>query len=129
MATLSSGRFPNRNNADCVRDPATRRARKHHRRDLEPLGDYLLARHTRAIAAAGMQGRALAGDLPFHWHTDFAYTWSDGWLRNQGADPRARPDRDHPRPPARSGGDHGRSLRHRLHGGPMLRGIGNGFRL
>ena len=90
MATLSSGRFPNRNNADCVRDSATRRALKHHRRDLEPVGDYLLARHTRAIAAAGMQGRALAGDLPFRWRTDFAYTWSDGWLRNQGAEPRER---------------------------------------
>ena len=90
MATLSGGRFPNRNNADCVRDPATRRALKHHLRDLDSLGDYLLARHTRAIAAAGMQGRALVGDLPFHWRTDFAYTWSDGWLRNQGAEPQER---------------------------------------
>jgi hypothetical protein len=90
MVTLSCGRFPNRNNADYVRDAATRRAIKHHRRDLDRVGEYLLARHTRAIAAAGMQGRALAGDLPFHWHTDFAYTWSDGWLRNQGASPQER---------------------------------------
>jgi hypothetical protein len=90
IAALSGGRFPNRNNADCARDEATRRALAHDRRDLERLGDDLLARHRRAIDDAGMSGRALAGDLPFHWRTDFAYDWSDGWRASQGAEPRER---------------------------------------
>ena len=90
IAALSRGRFPNRNNADCARDAATRRAIVHDIRDLARLGDYLLSRHSRAIAAAGMTGRALAGELPFHWRTDFAYTWSDGWCRNQGPEPAER---------------------------------------
>jgi hypothetical protein len=90
IAALSGGRFPNRNTADCARDPATRAALRHARRDLKPLGDELLARHTRAIASAGMSGRAWAGDLPFHWRTDFDFTWSDGWRASQGTEPRER---------------------------------------
>jgi hypothetical protein len=90
IARLSGGRFPNRNNADCARDEATRRALRHPRRDLERLGDELLARHRRSIADAGMTGRAFAGDLPFHWRTDFAFDWSDGWRANRGAEPRER---------------------------------------
>jgi hypothetical protein len=87
ISALSSGRFPNRNNADCSRDAATRQALVHHRRDLDPLGEELLRRHARSITAAGMKGRARLGELPFHWRTDFAYTWSQGWLCNQGAPP------------------------------------------
>jgi hypothetical protein len=90
IEALSTGRFPNRNNADCVRDAVTRRALVHPGRDLPPLGDYLRARHTRAIAAAGMSGRAQVGDLPFHWRTDSPFRWSDGWLANQGAEPQER---------------------------------------
>jgi hypothetical protein len=91
IAALASGRFRTRNNADCTRDPATRRAlRGHLVRDLDALGDYLRARHARAIARAGTTGRAVVGDLPFHWRTDFAFTWSDGWRHNQGPDPAER---------------------------------------
>jgi hypothetical protein len=90
IAALSGGRYPNRNNADCTHDTATRKALSHLARDLEPLGDDLLRRHTRAIASAGMTGRALAGDLPFHWRTDFDYNWSDGWRSSQGPEPRER---------------------------------------
>jgi hypothetical protein len=90
IAAVAGGRFPNRNTADCARDPATRRALRHDRRDLETLGDRLLARHARAIAAAGMEGRAAVGDLPFHWRTDFDLGWSDGWRASQGAVPSER---------------------------------------
>ncbi len=38
---------------------------------------------SRAIAAAGMSGRAMAGELPFRWQTDFPFAWSGGWQRNQ----------------------------------------------
>ena len=47
-------------------DPATQAALSHHGRDLEALGDHLLTLHRKAIAASGMTGRALPGDLPFH---------------------------------------------------------------
>jgi hypothetical protein len=30
-----------------------------------------------------MQGKALAGDLPFQWHTDFDFPWMGGWNANQ----------------------------------------------
>ena len=30
-----------------------------------------------------MTGKALAGEIPFHWRTDFDFPWADGWLGNQ----------------------------------------------
>jgi hypothetical protein len=90
IAEVSGGRFPNRNNADCARDAATRAAVPHVGRDLDPLGEHLLARHARSIEAAGLSGRALAGSLRFHWRTDFDFDWSDGWRANQGPEPRER---------------------------------------
>jgi hypothetical protein len=91
IARLTDGRYANRNNADCALDAATQAAREgHDRRDLEALGDHLLARHARAIDAAGMGGKAVAGDLPFHCRTDFEFRWSGGWLANQGASPGER---------------------------------------
>ena len=30
-----------------------------------------------------MSGRAIVGDLPFRWQTDFLFPWSGGWLGNQ----------------------------------------------
>ncbi|MFA5204668.1 MAG: M28 family peptidase [Lentisphaeria bacterium] len=81
---LSHGHYVNKDNADMAQDPASL-ARKppHHRRDLEHLGDYLLSRHRRAIAAAGMDGRAVCGDLPFRWQTDFKFELFGGWRDNQ----------------------------------------------
>src|SRR5207244_5691450 len=73
----------NKNNADCARDPATRAALTHHDRDLEPLGNYLLSYYAEAITAARMEGKALAGELPFSWQTDFDFTEFGGWLKNQ----------------------------------------------
>jgi len=90
IAKLSTGRFLNKENADCVDDPPTRSLRRHAHRDLEALGDWLLAYYRNAIAAAGMEGKALAGDLPFRWETDFDFGWMGGWLSNQKGEERER---------------------------------------
>ncbi|MGA2065743.1 MAG: M28 family peptidase [Thermoguttaceae bacterium] len=83
IALLATGRYRNKDNADCVTDPQTQARLAHHHRDLEALGDFLLARHRRAVAAAGMARRAVVGELPFHWRTDFPFAWSGGWQANQ----------------------------------------------
>jgi hypothetical protein len=83
IAFLSEGKYLNKNNADCVLDPATKASLKHHRRDLEALGDYLLTHYRKIIAACGMSGRAIAGELPFSWQTDFEFSHFGGWLSNQ----------------------------------------------
>jgi hypothetical protein len=56
---------------------------KHPHRDLHILGDYLIGRHRQAITAAGMDGIAFVGELPFKWETDFDFTQYDGWRHNQ----------------------------------------------
>ena len=83
IVELSTGPFRNKDNADCVLDPQTQEHLDHHQRDLEALGDYLLAYYSHRIDAAGMTGQALAGELPFRWQTDFHFPWSGGWKRNQ----------------------------------------------
>jgi hypothetical protein len=83
IAFLADGKFTNKDNADCIQDSATRSMLKHHHRDLEALGDFLLDYYRCAIRAAGMNGKAVAGDLPFKWQTDFDFTWMGGWRSNQ----------------------------------------------
>jgi hypothetical protein len=83
IAYLAEGRYRNKNNADCVRDPATQAALRHPHRDLEALGNYLVTYYTQAIAAAGATGKAAVGDLPFFWRTDFEFPVYGGWLNNQ----------------------------------------------
>jgi hypothetical protein len=83
IARLACGKYVNKDNADCVRDPVTSALLGHHRRDLEALGDYLLDYYRRLVERAGMGGRAAVGDLPFHWQTDFNFPWSGGWRDNQ----------------------------------------------
>ncbi|HEY8021634.1 MAG TPA: M28 family peptidase [Thermoanaerobaculia bacterium] len=83
ISGLATGRFVNKDNADCVLDRATQRRLAHRGRDLERLGDFLLGYHERTIARAGMERRAFAGSLPFRWRTDFDFSWSGGWSRNQ----------------------------------------------
>ncbi len=79
IAALSDGRYRTTDNADVVLDQATQSHLTHHHRDLEALGDYLLARHRDAIAAAGMEGRAMCGEIPFRWETDFDFPEFGGW--------------------------------------------------
>ncbi len=83
IAFLAQGHYRNKDNADCVEDPVTQRHLEHHQRDLEHLGDYLIERHRQAIAQAGMEGKALVGELPFEWRTDFDYPLFGGWKLNQ----------------------------------------------
>ncbi len=80
---LSAGKYVNKTNSDCILDPVTQKRLKHHHRDLEALGDYLLAHYRRVVAAYGLWGKALVGDLPFRWKTDFDFDWWGGWVRNQ----------------------------------------------
>jgi hypothetical protein len=79
---LAHGRYLNKDNADCVSDAVSQSLLKHHRRDLDALGDYLLEYYRRTIEKAGMTGKAIVGDLPFRWQTDFPFPWSGGWAGN-----------------------------------------------
>jgi hypothetical protein len=83
IAFLSAGKYVNKANSDCILDAVTQKRLKHHHRDLEPLGDYLLAYYRKVIASHGMGGKALAGDLPFQWKTDFNFDWWGGWAKDQ----------------------------------------------
>ena len=83
LLTLSKGHFINKVNSDVVQDERTLRRVQHPHRDLHLLGEYLIRRHREAIAAAGMEGVAFVGELPFRWETDFDFPLFDGWRRNQ----------------------------------------------
>lgn len=83
IRSLASGEFVNKCNADCVQDPVTRKMLRHHHRDLEALGDHLVAYYARVLSDCGMDGKAFVGELPFQWKTDFDFDWSGGWLNNQ----------------------------------------------
>jgi hypothetical protein len=83
IARLAEGRYRNKSNADCVLDPATQSRLDHHHRDLEALGDYLLKYYTQEVDKAGLSRKAVVGELPFHWQTDFEFDWMGGWLLNQ----------------------------------------------
>jgi hypothetical protein len=83
IAELATGRYVNKDNADCVLDSKTLEHLAHEHRDLEALGDYILAYYDRLAADQGMRGKVLVGDFPFMWRTDFDYDWMGGWKRNQ----------------------------------------------
>jgi hypothetical protein len=83
LSVLSRGEFVNKSNSDVVTDPATQERLAHPRRDLHALGGYLIREYERAIAAAGMDGIAVVGELPFEWQTDFEYKDFGGWVANQ----------------------------------------------
>lgn len=83
IASLAEAPLLNKNNADCVLDEATQRMLPYHERQLENLGDQLLAYYGKTIAAAKMTGKALAGDVPFRWRTDLDYSWMGGWRKNK----------------------------------------------
>jgi hypothetical protein len=83
IAKLAAGEFKNKCNADCALDKATQAVQQHHHRDLEPLGDYLMAHYRRAIGRAGLARTAWVGEHTFLWQTDFPFRWWGGWLHNQ----------------------------------------------
>lgn len=80
---LSDGTYRTKDNADVVQDAMTEQASGHHHRDLEKLGEYLLSRHRAAIADAGMEDKAVCGEVPFRWQTDMEYRGFGGWDGNQ----------------------------------------------
>ena len=82
IARLAHGDFVNKDNADCAQDSISQRSLRHHHRDLEALGDYLLVYYRRLLDGSGVR-QARVGDIPFRWETDFHFTWSGGWLHNR----------------------------------------------
>jgi len=80
---LAHGEFVNTDNADIMLDETTLSLVKKQKRDLEILGDYFIGRYTKAISEAGMEGKALVGELPFKWDTLFEFSLYGGWLGNQ----------------------------------------------
>ncbi|HEY7330134.1 MAG TPA: M28 family peptidase [Gemmataceae bacterium] len=83
IAFLSEGRYLTKCNADYIDDVPTKKLLDHLSRDLDPLGDYLLKYYHRVVAKAGQTGKALVGELPFQWQTDFDFPWMTGWKKNQ----------------------------------------------
>jgi hypothetical protein len=80
---LAHGQFKFKDNADIINDEVTQVLVNKKSRDIEPLGDYFMKRHRKAIAEAGMEGVALCGELPFRWQTDFDFALYGGWTGNQ----------------------------------------------
>jgi hypothetical protein len=87
ISELSTGRYRNKDNADCVLDPVTQarlgQNQRDNCRDLDALGDFLLAYYRRTFSRLGAARAAWVGELPFHWQTDFDFGWSGGWLGNR----------------------------------------------
>jgi Zn-dependent M28 family amino/carboxypeptidase len=82
IAKLAEGRYLNKNSADCAKDPVTQARIAYPERDLDQLGDYLLAYYRRLAETTKTEG-VLIGELPFRWQTDFEFPWMQGWLDNQ----------------------------------------------
>jgi hypothetical protein len=92
IASFAEGPLRNKENADVVEvnrgrhgGPAARAAgvQAAHRRDLDRLGDELHERYRALLAKHGMTGRGRVVDHRFRWETDFDFSWSEGWLKNQ----------------------------------------------
>ncbi len=83
IADLAEGRYRNKNSGDCVRDSITQKLLAHPNSDLDPLAEHLLRYYGRLITREKMAGRAMTGDMPFRWQTDFDFPWMGGWLENQ----------------------------------------------
>lgn len=84
IVQLAHGQFRHKDNADCPTDGVSEASyRGSHRRDLEALGEYLLAYYRALVSQAGMTREVVVGSLPFSWRTDFDFPWSGGWSGNQ----------------------------------------------
>jgi Predicted aminopeptidases len=92
ISALAEGEFRHKETADWVAinegktgGPAARAAQVEPgtRRDLDRLGQHLHHRYREAIERHGMQGRAQVFDHLFTWRTDFDFSWSDAWEKNQ----------------------------------------------
>jgi hypothetical protein len=83
IASLATGQYINKDNADCVTDAATQAKLVHSGRDLEALGDHLLDYYRKLIDRSGMTGKVVVGEVPFRWQTEFPFPWMGGWVDNQ----------------------------------------------
>ena len=83
ISDLAEGRYRNKNSGDCVLDSVTQKRLAHPNSDLDPLAEHLLGYYSNLIKRAKMAGRAITGDMPFRWQTDFEFPWMGGWLDNQ----------------------------------------------
>ena len=83
IASLAEGQYLNKNVADCVRDAITERRLTYQGRQLDALGDHLLAYHRGMVAKAQMQKEVCVGELPFRWQPECEFSWSGAWLRNK----------------------------------------------
>ncbi len=80
---LAHGEFIYKDNADIILDETNLSQGKKRHRDIEFLGNYFLDRHRKAINDASMEGKAMAGELPFKWNTLFDFRIYGGWVGNQ----------------------------------------------
>jgi hypothetical protein len=83
IAFLSGGKYLTKNNGDPVLDEVTHSVRPRDHRDLDNLGAYLIDYYRKLLGAMRAQHRALVGEVPFRWRTEFDYPWMGGWLHNQ----------------------------------------------
>jgi hypothetical protein len=92
IASLAEGEYRAKENADAVAmnrgrhgGPAAKAAhiKPAKERDLEALGEHLHARYHALFEKHQMTGRAQVVDHCFRWQTDFDFSWSEGWARNQ----------------------------------------------
>jgi hypothetical protein len=80
---LAQGEFVYKDNADIMLDDTTLSLVIKQQRDLEALGDYFINRYRKVISTAGMEGKAMVGELAFKWNTLFDFLQYGGWLANQ----------------------------------------------
>jgi hypothetical protein len=80
---FAHGEFANKDNADCVTNESTLKLVSDKNRHLEKIGDILIARYEEYFRETEMKDKALCGELPFEWKTDFDYPRFGGWLLNQ----------------------------------------------
>ena len=80
---LAQGEFVYKDNADIMLDETTLSLVRKQQRDLEYLGDYFIDRYRKIITGAGMDGKAIVGELAFKWNTLFDFSQYGGWLANQ----------------------------------------------
>lgn len=92
IAHLAEGRYREKNNADFVLANEGRSGGAHaqatgrnieHAHHLDALGNYLHEYYAERIAAHEMEGRAYSADHRVAWRTDFDFSWSEAWRRNQ----------------------------------------------
>ena len=84
IANLSTGRYVNKDNADCVLDSATQAQTNQPPAATLRRWAIICWRTTGGSSMPrDMTGRATVGELPFRWQTDFHFSWWGGWLKNQ----------------------------------------------